>query len=194
VPTYDQSWDAKLDVRLPLSLDSLPNPDWYLSVGIGVIATASSDGTTFNASNALEIGNDQNPAGRKFNPEVVVNGHESGDGIGVTPTTAESATLTLSFDAATKILTFGNLSGPLRTFDTSVTHLQDSDPLQIVIGFSGAATVPPGISVPQDTPLALDNFSVTTPIPETDTYALLIAGLTWTGWNLGRRRRRLRPE
>jgi len=79
-------------------------------------------------------------------------------------------------------------------FDTSVTHLQDSDPLQIVIGFSGAATIPPGISVPQDTPLALDNFSVTTPVPETDTYALLIAGLAWTGWNLRRHKRRLRPE
>jgi hypothetical protein len=195
VPTYGQSWSAKLDVRLPLSLDGLPNPDWYLSVGIGVVATASSDGTTLHAFNGIEIGNDQTPAGRKFNPEVVIDGTEIGDGVGVTPTSAESATLTLSFDAATKILTFGDLSGAFRTFDTSTSHLQSGDRMQIDIGFSGAASIPPGISVSQDTPLALDNFSVTTPVPETDTYVLFFGGLAWASW-IARRGKRadLRPE
>ena len=188
VPTYGQSWTAKVDVKIPSTLDTLSNPDWYLGAGLGVFSVATG-GTTYSAFNALEIGNDQTPAGRKFNPEVVVDDKEIGDGEGVTPTAAESAALTLSFDASTKILTFGNLSGVLRTVDTSPSNLQGSDLMHIAIGFSGAAT-PPGVGVPQDTPLTLDNFSVTTAIPEPDTYILLVAGLGMIGWTLGRPRKR----
>ena len=188
VPTYGQSWSAKIDVKIPSGLDVLTNQDWYLGAGLGVFSVAT-DGTFYSAFNALEIGNDQTPAGRKFNPEVVVDDTEIGDGEGVTPTSAESATLTLSFDASTKTLTFGNLSGVLRTVDTGLSNLQATDPMSIVIGFSGAAT-PPGVGIPQDTPVTLDNFSVTTAIPEPDTYVLLVAGLGVIGWTLGRPRKR----
>jgi hypothetical protein len=186
-PTFNQSWTAQVTVALPASLDSLSTNDWFISPFIGVFATAG-DGTSYVYVNNLETGTDQYPSGRKFNPEYYVDDTEVGDGVGVTSTSLQSATLTLSYDAASRTFTAGNQDGGLRTLDaSSFAKMQGSDQMSILIGFSTYADIP-GLSIPDATPLALSNFSVTTPVPEPGSYAMLLAGLGLVGFMVKRRK------
>jgi hypothetical protein len=172
--TFNQSWSAQVDVNVPLSLDSLIAPtEWYAEALIGVIANAS-DGTQYTFANGLEIGTNQNPHGRKFNPEYFVNGGEIGGDIGVTPTSVESATLTLSYDAATKTFTAGSHGVIFRTLDaTSFSKMQGSDEMHVLVGNSSNADLA-GLTIPAFT---LSNFTVTTPVPVPAAAWLLGSGL-----------------
>lgn len=183
-PTFNQSWTAQVTVTLPLSLDGISTNDWFISPAIGVFATAG-DGTAYGYFNELQIDSGQV---RKFNPEYFVDDIEIGADIGVTPTSLQSATLTLSYDAANRTFTAGNQDGALRTLDaSSFAKMQGSDQMSILIGFSTYAGIT-GLSIPDSTPIALSNFSVTTPVPEADSYAMMLAGLGLVGVMARRRK------
>lgn len=186
-PTFNQSWTAQVTVTLPLSLDGISTNDWFISPAIGVFATAD-DGTTYGYFNEFEIGTGQDPSGRKFNPEYYVDDIEIGEDIGVIPTSLQSATLTLNYDAANRTFTAGNQDGASRTLDaSSFAKMQDGDQMSILIGFSTYADIT-GLSIPGSTPIAMSNFSVTTPVPEPESYAMMLAGLGLVGFMAKRRK------
>lgn len=183
-PTFNQSWTAQITVTLPLSLDGISTNDWFISPAIGVFATAG-DGTAYGYFNELQIDSDQD---RKFNPEYFVDDIEIGEDIGVIPTSLQSATLTPSYDAANRTFTAGNQDGALRTLDaSSFAKMQGSDQMSILIGFSTYADIT-GLSIPGSTPIAMSNFSVTTPVPEPESYAMMLAGLGLVGFMAKRRK------
>jgi hypothetical protein len=183
-PAYNQSWSAKIGVTIPAALDNLSGADWYAEGAIGVIGSTAAGGN-YIVSNGLEIGNDQNPAGRKYNPEFYINNQEVGDSIGVTPTSLESTTLTLNYDATTKIIDMGNQDGVLRTLDvSSFADMSQYQNMLIIIGFSTYSNPPglaSGLSIPSTMPIMLNSFAVTTPVPEADSYAMMMAGLGLVG-------------
>lgn len=161
MPTFGQSWWARIDASIPLSLDTLPNDrDWYMEVGLAVGHVTS--GNTRFASYGLEIGNMANLSGtdpaRKYLGEYYVNDVDVWDdhpGDPVRNTGLETVTLNFSFNNQSKILTASaNQYGPLFSVDTNDWGMKNADKF-IFIPFMSAE----GHTVPAITPLAFDNFN-----------------------------------
>ena len=174
MPTYQQSWTAQIDAMVPASLDAQTGTgEFYVSAALYAVTT-NPDGSI---RQGMQIGLESNPPG----------GHQYWAGtwgdafVGDQPTGDVAGTIGLSFDAATKVLSAHSTHGTLLSVDiddpASNWGMAGGDHFFIVVGFDSA-----GMSVAETEAMTLDNFSATLqPVPEPETYALMLAGLGLVG-------------
>ena len=192
-PSFNQSWDMQIIATLPSGIDAtLPNQpagaDWYSEIGFGVMYF-DTQGASYSLTSLLAIGNVQQPlVDRNYNSEFAItpSGGEWTEYLneqGERNTSDETGMLGMSFDAATKVLSAYNSHETLLSIDLNAPGISnwgmsDSDHFIIFIAGSGA-----GWAIPENMAYSLDDFSATAqPVPEPETYALMLAGLGLVGF------------
>jgi len=185
MPTYQQSWTAQLGVQVPLNLDTQTRTgnEVFFNVGAALLAyTTNPDGSV---RNGMSISLESNPPdGHQY-----WSGTLGEDFVGDQPTSDVAGTLWLSFDAATKLMSAYSAYGTVLSVDIGDAAngwaMNGSDNFYIAVGFSSENMV-----ISEAEALSLDNFSATLqPVPEPETYALMLAGLGLVGFAARRKRR-----
>jgi len=194
-PRFDQSWDMQITATVPSGLEAtLPNAplgsDWFMEIGFSAVFFNTS-GDMYTFSNFLGIGS---AGDRRYNGEYGI-ARAGGDWTeylenqGNHDTLDETGMLGMKFDATNKVLTAYNTHQTLMSIDldapgVSQWGMNDSDQFIIFLGGSGE-----GWAIPQSMALSLDNFSATAqPVPEAETYAMMLAGLGLVGFMARRRK------
>ena len=182
LPTYQQSWSAQMQVTVPASLDSQTrtgDDSFYVAASL-IAFTRDING---NLDKAMSIDLESSPPnGHVYWTGWSTIGVENDDVMAYQPTSDVTGIIELHFDAATKVLSAHNAYGQLLSVDidapTSNWGLSGNAPIYLAIGFDSE-----GMSVAQNEALSIDNFSVTLqPVPEPETYALMLAGLGLVGF------------
>ena len=174
-----QSWVAQLDVSVPASLRSQPDSptgETYASPQL-IVATFNDDGSLRRAlSIDLEV---SPPYGSLFWTGVFVPGSTTDDIQAHRLTSDTAGTVKVSFDATTQQFTSWDPYGPLMnvTLADAGWVMNGTDKFQFIVGFGVE-----NMFIPPDEVLSLDNLTVSLqPVPEPETYALMLAGLGLVG-------------
>lgn len=184
-PSYQQSWIAHLDVSVPQSLN-LQSPysteNAWAAASLLAITTDGYGNPKKGMSIDLEANADTHTSSYWAGAYDFATDTDIADNIRTT--TDSSGTLWLSFDAATKVLTATDPTGTLLNVDTGSWGMTGTDVFHIGISFDTH-----GMEVPDSQAMSMDNFSLTIqPVPEPETYALMLAGLGLVGWVVQRRK------
>jgi uncharacterized delta-60 repeat protein len=172
-PRYDQSWSAEATVKVPLSLDgTLPQSNSFIDNGLTVGFT-DSDGRVFHVTVALSL----EPARKYMCYHSVTDADGSSYEIATgtdEATTDESGVVRLKYDAVTKILTAESNTRTIFRLDltTAGWGMTNGDTFAIAASFSNS-----GCSIPEGTPITLDNFHAAITAPT--------SGQTFTITNTG---------
>ncbi len=185
-PFYNQSWSASIDLTVPASYDTSFTDDLgvFDGLGVGIVALFGfgSGGDEFFFDSSLEV---NEATGRVFFTSNDKNDTTIAESD--VPTTAATATLTLSFDSATKVLSAIAEGSTLLSVDIDAPGsdwgMSDTD--QFTLGLNAFSE---NEAVPSFTPLTLDNF-VGTIIPEPSGLLLGLLGVAGMGSLSARSRR-----
>jgi hypothetical protein len=174
-------------VSVPASLDSQTRTgDGSFYVGAALIAFTRDGNGDYDKVMSIELESSP-PNGHVYWTGWSTIGVEDDDVAAALPTTDVTGIIELRFDAMTKVLSAHTAYGQLLSVDidapASNWGMTGNDPIYLAIGFDSE-----GMSVAQNEPLSIDNFSVTLqPVPEPETYALMLAGLGLVGFAAKRR-------
>ena len=184
-PRYDQSWEASVDLTVPLAYNTLqgtPPLDENQFVSVGLIALFNPD-NDIDSSNtrlfvtSLAVQDSQEPAFRSF---IVDQEPRTGPPHFVA-TPLGTVRVRIEYDAEAETLSAFHVAEHLHTISTSNWGMTSSDPFNIVI-FTDSKFA----GVDPQTPLSLDNFNASIVVPEPTSLLLVLMGLV--GWVQGRHR------
>lgn len=187
LPNYTEAWSSTVEATVPLSYDGAPATA-EAEISVGLFATTVVGGIRYSFANELLLANDlMGPgtlsrgilAGWEFGADPGPYAEGGGGGIGIGN---ETVTLSVSFDATTKILSATADGNPVFSVDIGPTGanwgMMASDVFEIgLLGLSFDHPIASGAS------LSLDNFAA---VPEPNGAILLIGAASMA---LFRRRR-----
>ena len=162
-PRYDQSWSAEATVKVPLSLDgTFPPGDPWIDNGLTVGFT-DADGRVFHVNVSLSLEPERKYMCFHSMTDTDGSTYELNTDTVVATTADESGVVRLRFDAATKTLTAETDTHTIFRLDlgTAGWGMTDSDTFAIAASFSNS-----GCSIPESTPVTIDNFraAITSPV------------------------------